>query len=122
MSEDFGSLEASFYDAMQRNDATALGQLMDDECIYLHSFGSRDSKASYLEKVRAGHFVYRDIKFTQDKILRRGDVAIIIGTMSGVVTANGFERVLNNVRTSVWVKGAVDWQLLSFQPTPWLDR
>ena len=122
MSDELREIETAFYGAMQRGDADAMAQLMADDCTYIHSFGSRDTRDSYIERVRSGFFVYQRVDFTQDKIVMRGDVAIIVGTMTGMVTAGGVERRLNNVRPSVWSKEGGGWKLVLFQPTPWLDR
>ncbi len=59
MSEELREIETAFYGAMQRGDADAMAQLMADDCTYIHSFGSRDTRDSYIERVRAGFFVYR---------------------------------------------------------------
>jgi uncharacterized protein (TIGR02246 family) len=122
MTTNLKAVETAFYAAMQSNDAEAMGRLMAPDCVYIHSFGNRDSKDTYLDRVRNGFFVYHRIDFTQDRILERGDVVIIVGTMSGTVTAGGVERRLNNVRTSVWSREKDRWKLALFQPTPWLDR
>lgn len=122
MPNDLKEIETAFYGAMQRGDAEAMADLMAEDCLYIHSFGTRDTKASYLDRVRDGFFVYHRVDTTQDRIILRGDVAIVTGTMTGVVTAGGIERRLNNVRTSVWAKEGGGWKLALFQPTPWLDR
>lgn len=122
MSDDLKGIESAFYGAMQRGDASAMAELMAEDCIYIHSFGTRDSKASYLDRVRNGFFVYHRVEVSQDRIVMRGNVAIVVGTMTGVVTAGGVERRLNNIRTSVWAQEAGGWRLVLFQPTPWLDR
>lgn len=122
MPHEIEEIETAFYGAMQRGDADAMAGLMADDCVYIHSFGSRDDKACYLDRVRDGFFVYRRVEATRDRIVIRGDVAIVLGTMTGVVTAGGVERRLNNVRSSVWVREDGGWKLSLFQPTPWLDR
>lgn len=118
MTTEVSNVDAAFYEAMQRCDADAMGALMADDCIYIHSFGTRDTRSGYLDKVRDGFLVYHKVDATRDKIIMRGDVAIIVGT----VTAGGVDRRLNNVRTSVWAKDGNGWKLVLFQPTPWLDR
>lgn len=116
------AVERRFYGAMEAADANTLDSLMAPQCLYFHSFGSQDSKSSYLQKVRAGHFRYRDLQFTQQSVMRRGNVAIVAGTLSGMVSSDGLQRRLDNVRISVWERAEARWQLLTFQPTPRLDR
>lgn len=47
------SLEARRTEAMQAGDADALERMFDDELVYTHSFGNRDSKAEFIEIGRA---------------------------------------------------------------------
>jgi ketosteroid isomerase-like protein len=122
MTEDVARIDAAFFEAMQCCDADSMGALMAEDCVYIHSFGTRDSKPSYLEKVRGGFFVYHRVDVTRERIITRGDVAVVVGTMSGTVTAGGVDRRLNNVRSSVWAREGDGWKLVLFQPTPWLDR
>lgn len=115
--------DTAFFAAMQACDAEAMAPMMAPDCVYLHSFGTRDTKDSYLDKVRTGGLVYHRVEVTQDTVLVRGDVATVVGTMSGTVTAGGVDRRLMNIRSSVWARGDDGaWQLVLFQPTPWLDR
>lgn len=118
----FLEVEQQFYRAMEAGDADTLDKMMTDECVYLHSFGSQDGKASYLQKVRGGHFRYRGLEFTQQRVMHRGNLVIVVGTMSGAVSVQGLERKLDNVRISVWENMQGQWKLLTFQPTPWLDK
>lgn len=122
MSDEIKSRDTAFFAAMQRCDAEAMGPMMAEDCVYLHSFGTRDGKESYLAKVRSGALVYTRVEVTQDTILRRGDVAVVVGSMSGSVTAGGVDRRLMNIRSTVWSREGGRWQLVLFQPTPWLDR
>lgn len=120
--QDLIEAEAAFYAAMRRGDADAMAPFMAEDCVYIHSRGNRDSKQSYLDRVRSGYFVYGSVDVTQEEVVIRGDVVMIIGTMTGVVTAGGAERVLDNIRSSVWVRNGTGWQLALFQATPWLAR
>ncbi|MCF7646576.1 nuclear transport factor 2 family protein [Bacillus subtilis] len=122
MTAEIKTIEASFYAAMQRGDADAMADMMADNCTYFHSFGARDTKNSYLERVRNGFFIYHRVEAKQHDIIIRGDTAIVIGTMKGQITAGGTDRELNNIRTSIWIRDDHKWKLLLFQPTPWLDK
>jgi uncharacterized protein (TIGR02246 family) len=122
MSEEIKEIEAAFFGAMQANDPDTMETLMAEDCIYIHSFGSKDTKQSYLRAVRDRKFDYRTVNAEQETIVMRGDVAVVTGTMIGEVIAGGEKRRLNNVRSSVWAKQGGDWKLVLFQPTPRLDQ
>lgn len=122
MIDEIKALDTAFFAAMERCDAEAMAPMMADDCSYLHSFGTRDSKESYLAKVRSGVLRYHRVAVTQDDVLLRGEVAMIVGTMIGTVTAGGTDRRLMNLRSTIWARDNGRWQLVLFQPTPWLDR
>lgn len=112
-------LEAERFRLMLAKDADALERLMDDELVYTHSFGDRDSKASYLEKFRQGFFHYHEIDHRIDGIVARGETAIVTGLMSARATVGGKSRRLVNVYAAVWGRTSGEgWRLVTFQPTP----
>lgn len=111
-------LEARRYRAMQDRDADALAALLDEDLSYTHSFGDRDSKASYLEKLRAGFFQYHELRPQTQAVIRRGDTLVLVGTMWARATVNGQERIIDNACTSVWAMHGGAWRFLAFAPTP----
>jgi hypothetical protein len=54
-------LEDERYQAMLDGDVETLDRLLSPRLSYTHSNGDRDSKESYLRKVRDRYFVYRSI-------------------------------------------------------------
>ena len=112
-------LEARRYEAMRESDVDVLDRLLSANLIYSHSFGDRDSKSSYLDKVRRGFFRYQQVSNAEDSIVVVNRTALVAGTMSAVVTVDGFRRTLNNASLAVWSQdpeGA--WLLVAYQPTP----
>ncbi|WP_197379436.1 nuclear transport factor 2 family protein [Mycolicibacterium mengxianglii] len=112
-------LEARRYEAMRESDVDVLDRLLSANLIYSHSFGDRDSKSSYLDKVRRGFFRYEQVSNAEDSIVVVNRTALVAGTMSAVVTVDGFRRTLNNASLAVWSQdpeGA--WLLVAYQPTP----
>ncbi len=119
LSETIAGLEVARYDAMLRRDRTALEAMFDEELVYTHSFGDRDSKQSYLDRLSAGFFDYLEIGHDIDRIILRGDSATVIGTMTARAIVGGEARALHNSYTAVWVRtGGQDWRMIAFQPTP----
>jgi len=112
------NLEGRRYQAMLRSDAAALDELCDDELIYTHSDGARDTKATYLRRVRDGYFDYQWLDHEIYRTIVVGDCAVVIGRMTGDVIVNGSMRHLNSAALIVWAMRANGWRLLAFQPTP----
>uniref|UniRef100_UPI0037C69AA4 nuclear transport factor 2 family protein n=1 Tax=Mycolicibacterium sp. TaxID=2320850 RepID=UPI0037C69AA4 len=99
--------------------ATGLGhELLSDQVVYTHSFGERDDKESYLEKVRSGFFVYHEIEHPIEQLTATDEYAVIVGQMRASVTNNGELRTLNNACLAVWVREGDAWKFLAYQPTP----
>lgn len=104
--------------AMRGGDADALAPMLDDELVYTHSFGDRDSKAEFMEKFRRNHFVYHELKATVDQATRRGDVLVVAGAMWSRATVGGVDRIIDNKATTVWAQEGGEWRLVAFAPTP----
>ncbi len=110
-------LEARRYQAMSDADTGTLAGLFAPELVYTHSDASTDSRDSYLEKLRSGHFDYGPLEHPTHSIVVRGDCALVLGDMRGEVIIGGQLRVLNSKALSVWVRAGDGWQLIAFQPT-----
>lgn len=116
-------LEAQRYQAMLEGDLSVLDKLLDDELVYTHSFGDRDSKVSYLKKLSEGFFDYHRIDYSLEAILLRGDSVTLVGRMDASATVGGADRHLNNCYTAVWGKiEGEDWKFIAFQPTPIINK
>ena len=111
-------LEDARASAMRAGDAGALERMLDDELVYTHSFGDRDSKAVFMEKFRGGFFVYHELESRVEQAVLRGDVLVITGAMWSRATVGGEDRIIDNKATMVWARAEGAWRLLSFAPTP----
>jgi ketosteroid isomerase-like protein len=111
-------LEDRRYTAMVDADLDTLDDLLSDDVIYTHSDASVDTKASYLDTLRAGSLVYLTLEHTTDLVLIRPGVAVVAGTMSGSIRRNGAAKTLNSRAVAVWVSEDGRWRLAAFQPTP----
>ncbi len=118
MSDEILELETRRYAAMQAGDVAALRDLLADDLVYTHSFGDRDSKTSYLDKVAAGVFRYGEIRRSEEQVLIHGDSATVVGRMGADVHVAGTLRRLDNRFLAIWVKQGGRWQFLAYQPTP----
>jgi hypothetical protein len=67
--------ETRRYRAMIESDVDALALLLDEDLIYTHSNAGVDTKASYLEKVRAEHYRYKSIEIEEETNVLLSDFA-----------------------------------------------
>lgn len=111
-------VESARYAAMLAGDCAALEPLLDEDLLYTHSDGARDSRETYLEKVRQGHFIYHAIDHPAEKVVVLSDCAIVVGRMHASVSVAGSRRQINNASIAVYRKVENGWCLLMYQPTP----
>ena len=91
-------LETKRIAAMVSRDLAALAPMLADDLSYSHSSGRTDSKASFLELVRSGH--YLGVEFPEREVVSCGDaVNPSMATSSG---SGGGSREANGSRTITW--------------------
>jgi ketosteroid isomerase-like protein len=111
-------LEDRRYRAMCEADAATLDKLLADTLVYTHSYGGADSKASYLEGIRAKKWVYQKVERPKENIQVHGDCAVVTGQVRIQLLSEGKPKTLNSAYTNVWIKGAKGWQMVAWQSTP----
>ena len=102
---------------MQDADLTTLDELCADELSYAHSSGVRDTKATYLGKLRSGYYVYRRIDHPVERVEVVGDTAIVVGRMTADVEVQGAPKTIDNLALAVWTRASGTWRLLAYAPT-----
>ncbi len=112
------ALEDERYAAMLTSDVDTLDRLLSGRLVYAHSTGGRDTKASYLDRVRNKFFVYSSIDHPIDEVIVAGGAAVVIGAMNAQIYRDGELRALRNSVCAVWADEDGTWRLVVFQPTP----
>ncbi|HEY1485673.1 MAG TPA: nuclear transport factor 2 family protein [Micromonosporaceae bacterium] len=111
-------LEDERYDALRRGDLDAFAACCHPRLLYTHSSGGTDTLKSYLDKLRAGYYVYHSIEHPIERVVIEGDVALVQGEMNADITAGGVDKPLRNACLAVWVRSEGTWKLIAYQPTP----
>jgi hypothetical protein len=121
MREDFSSAvieaESRRCAAMLANDTRQLDALIDTRLHFTHATGVVDDKAVYLAKVAAGRITYLSIEWSEQNVVRLGEVALLTGRMTSLVRVEGIEKRLDNQVLAVWADDGA-WRLIAFQSTP----
>jgi ketosteroid isomerase-like protein len=110
-------LEDQRYAAVLNQDFDILTSLCHAELVYGHTGGDRDSRDSYLNKLRTGTLRYHRIDHPVDNIVLVGNTALVFGQMNAYLTVNGSNKTLNNSTLAVWTKDGGDWKFTAYQPT-----
>jgi hypothetical protein len=103
---------------MSAGDVDALAALLDDRLVYTHSRGDRDTKASYLEKLRTVALAYGPITHRENAPMLIDGTAIVVGEMETDVHVRGVSRRMRNAFLAVWTEHDGRWLLTAYQPTP----
>jgi ketosteroid isomerase-like protein len=111
-------LESRRYRAMCEADAKTLEELLADSLVYTHSYGGADTKASYLDGIRAKKWVYQEVERPIEDIQVHGDCAVVTGQVRIQLLSGGQPKKLNSRFTNVWVKRPQGWQMVAWQSTP----
>ena len=101
--------------AMIESDIGALTEIFADELVYNHSNGSRDTKASLLEKLADGSLDYLEIENPDQEIMVVGQTAVVTARMIARIRVGGTLRSPNNKTLAVWLLRDGRWQFLAFQ-------
>jgi ketosteroid isomerase-like protein len=114
-------LDAARIEALLKNDVPALERLYADHLSYIHSNGRIDTKKGYLASLSGGNLSYVALRYDpaprvtvagRDTAFVTGKAHIDVKYKTGQLT----QRVLTT--TTVYVRAASGWQVVSYQGTP----
>ena len=98
-------------------DVGALAAMMTDDLTYTHSSGVEESKAEFLEGLKNGKYVYREITPRGRKVRVHGDTAIVSGPCHVVIEPGGKRTELDLYFTELYVKETGQWRMALWQST-----
>jgi hypothetical protein len=113
------ALEAERCRALVARDMEKLAQLFSRRMVYTHTSTRRDTCESFLARVQAGFYDYREFRRGATQVVVERDTACVIGSLWSRVAVEGVEKILDNAILVVWVRQpAGDWKMLAYQTTP----
>ena len=115
--QDIRRLEDRRYAAMLAGDIATLDALLDDDLVYTHSSGTADTKQSYMAGVRDKVWEYVKIDRPDERVIVRGDTALVFSRLIIDIRVRGAPRHLDNRALAVWVLAGESWRLLALHST-----
>ena len=107
------------FEAMVRQDYSALDRLLANDLVYTHSTGKVETKQQFIERIQSGGLRYRSIDDPEPLLRVYGDTAVVTGRAKAGVTMDGLDRDLDAMYTAVYRRaGGNQWRLVSWQATP----
>lgn len=115
--QDWRQREQTRLDAMLCGDTTRLNELLDNDFVYFHASGVRDTKTSYLEKLSTRSLRYLTLNFADLSSHELGEVCVVSGRMKAEVERTGQIGHLDTLFSSVWLKRRNVWSLIVLNST-----
>jgi len=111
------ALEDARLAAQVANDTEALEAMLHDAMVYTHSSAVVDTKASFLEALRAGKTRYKRTATRDRKVQLLGDTALVTGGADLDVEVGGEARALKLRFLVAWTKTPAGWKFIAWQST-----
>ena len=100
-------------------DFDAVDALLGTTLHYVHGSGVDEDRAQYLQRLREGHYDYRDLTIERREVRRFGDVVLVNGDMRiHVVIAGHGEKHFVSRYLQAWALESGAWRMVSWQSTP----
>jgi ketosteroid isomerase-like protein len=118
------ALEKQRFEVTVKGDYDALGKLLADDLIYVHSNGNVDKGKTFLDNLRAGRSKYKSIEPLEMNARQLGEFVFIDGRGKFQVESNGQTNDLLLTYLDVWAKRGTSWQMVHWHsarmpaPTP----
>jgi ketosteroid isomerase-like protein len=111
-------LEDQRFSAMVARDFAALEKLVHGDLLYTHSSGLTDTKASWLESMKAGKTSYKSASCSERQVRLFGEVALVRGKAAIEAEINGQPRSLKLLFLNAWVRTPQGWKFAAWQSCP----
>ena len=111
-------LEDKRFAAMIARDLAALEKLTHGELLYTHSSGLTDTKASWLESIKAGKAKYKSVDCSERKVRFLGEVALVNGKAAIEVDIGGQAKSLRLLFLNAWTRTPQGWKFAAWQSCP----
>jgi uncharacterized protein (TIGR02246 family) len=98
-------------------DTAALAAMMADDLTYTHSSAVTETKAEFLEALKNGKYVYREIKPGERRVRVWGDAATVSGPCHVVIEPGGKRTELDLYFTELYVKQGGRWRMALWHST-----
>jgi len=109
--------DAAKIQAMVHADAKALGEILRDDLIYIHSSGPVDTKDRVIDEITSGLLQYSAVETSEVGVRVYGNTSVITGRAILKVSTKGKRLEIPVRYTEVWVCSGGVWQLASWQAT-----
>lgn len=111
------ALEKRRTEAMTKQDAKALEEILADDLSYTHSSGRVETKAEFISNVTTGGTRYRAMEQDDVKVRQYGDTAVVTGFAKVHVESSLGDSKFPIRFIDVYVKRDDVWRMVAWQST-----
>jgi ketosteroid isomerase-like protein len=105
------------FEAMRKEDWSALDAVLADDLTYVHSTARQETKAEHMANLRARKPQYRGIAPRDRRARVIGDVGLVNGTSEMHVESAGKEQRFTVRYLAVYANTAGQWRMTAWQST-----
>jgi ketosteroid isomerase-like protein len=98
-------------------DLAALAAMMTDDLTYTHSSAVTETKAEFLDGLKSGKYVYREIAPRDRKVRVHGDAAVVSGPCHVVIEPGGRRTEIDLYFTELYVREGGRWRMALWHAT-----
>jgi ketosteroid isomerase-like protein len=105
------------FEAMRKEDWSALEAVLADDLTYVHSTARLETKAEHVGNLKAGKPHYRGIAPRERKVRVHGGVGVVNGVSEMHVDNAGKEQRFTVRYLAVYAKSGNAWRMIAWQST-----
>jgi ketosteroid isomerase-like protein len=102
---------------MVQVDAKALGEILRDDLIYIHSSAQVDNKERVIDEIVSGLLKYSAVETSEVGVRVYGDTAVVTGRAVLKASSKGKPMEIPVRFTEAWVRSKGVWQLATWEAT-----
>lgn len=116
--EQIAALDAQRSAAVLAADIAGLEPLLGSTLRYVHSSGTDEDRAQYLERLRDGFYDYRDLVSLRRDMRRYGDTVLVHGDVEiDVIVREKGQKRFRSRYLQVWAREDGAWRMVAWQST-----
>ena len=111
------SADAIYREAVLRGDTNKLARLFEDDVLIVHSDGTIDTKANFLDAISSGRLKMRSFERTNVQVRIFGSVAVLFSRAKKVFTYKDTSGIDVDLSTMTYLRQGNQWKIVAMQNT-----
>ena len=109
--------DAIYTEAVLRGDADKLARLFADDILIVHSDGTTDTNANFLDAISSGRLKMRSYERTNVQVRVFGSVAVLFSRAKKVFTYKDTSGIDVDLSTMTYLRQGNQWKIVAMQNT-----